>query len=755
MDLFSNRNLLTNIRRSPTRMRVRCNAGWRSTNMVGDLPGYGTVWYDPRSIANILSLSKVNQKYHVRYDSSDGKFVLTKADGSVIHFVESSTGLFFFDTAMKQEHDGCVFVSTVADNKSGYTNEDYRKAVVARDLLLTLGRPSVQDFIRIVHNKLLTNCPVTVADIQAAEHIFGPDVGSLRVKTTRRRPHKVDFRYSSLPVDIMAQYRHVTIAAEVIFVNGIGFLVTYSRKIRFGTVEAIRSRKQDILFSGLKSVMQIYSQRGFKVTHALMDNEFEPLRGELAGVQVQLDHTGADDHVGDIERWIRTVKERMRAIITSLPFQRLPPRLIVECAKSCVFWLNAFPHSDGISNTMSPREIVTGQHLDYNRHCRFEFGEYVQTHEAHDNSMAPRTVGALALRPTGNAQGSYYFFSLKSGLLLTRTYATKLPMPDEVIDRVHALARRQRAQLGLLFGDRLQRPAPLPIDLHVADDDDEDDDDSSFYPDDDEDNDSNADISVGSHHDDALPLQHDQMPGVDQNNEQNNENEIDHVDTDDEQNNENENEIDHVDTDDDANDDHNNDNDEIEAEREEELGDDDDGIEREMDDRYGARTDRYDLRPRKQRDYSHLFAIEGAEQKIEDDDDLEDKRHLIPVHPETPGVCDETVPTNGASLATSQMSMKKGIKVFGNDGVDAVRSELQQLHDRAVMRPRCSSDISRAQKRAALAYLMFLKRKRCGRVKGRGCPRWPSTKSIHPARRCHFSDRLNSSCVFDLPHRCS
>jgi hypothetical protein len=82
--------------------------------MVGDLPGYGTVWYDPRSIANILSLSKVNQKYHVRYDNSDGKFVLTKADETVIHFVESSTGLFFFDTAMKQEHDGCIFVTTVA-----------------------------------------------------------------------------------------------------------------------------------------------------------------------------------------------------------------------------------------------------------------------------------------------------------------------------------------------------------------------------------------------------------------------------------------------------------------------------------------------------------------------------------------------------------------------------------------------------------------------------------------------------------------
>jgi hypothetical protein len=65
--------------------------------------------------------------------------------------------------------------------------------------------------------------------------------------------------------------------------------------------------------------------------------------------------------------------------------------------------------------------------------------------------------------------------------------------------------------------------------------------------------------------------------------------------------------------------------------------------------------------------------------------------------------------------------MKRGMKTFGFDGVDAVRSELHQLHDRSVMRPRLSSEICRAHRRAALAYLMFLKRKRCGRIKGRGC----------------------------------
>jgi hypothetical protein len=37
------------------------------------------------------------------------------------------------------------------------------------------------------------------------------------------------------------------------------------------------------------------------------------------------------------------------------------------------------------------------------------------------------------------------------------------------------------------------------------------------------------------------------------------------------------------------------------------------------------------------------------------------------------------------------------------------------------MRPRRSSDINREQRRAALAYFMFLKRTRCGRIKRRGC----------------------------------
>jgi hypothetical protein len=92
--------------------------------------------------------------------------------------------------------------------------------------------------------------------------------------------------------------------------------------------------------------------------------------------------------------------------------------MIVEMVFYSNFWLNSFPANDGVSETLSPRELVVGAKIDDVKHCKLEFGSYVQTHEQHDNSMATRTVGAIAMRPSGNEQGGYSFFSLSTGHIL-------------------------------------------------------------------------------------------------------------------------------------------------------------------------------------------------------------------------------------------------------------------------------------------------------------------------------------------------
>jgi hypothetical protein len=68
--------------------------------------------------------------------------------------------------------------------------------------------------------------------------------------------------------------------------------------------------------------------------------------------------------------------------------------------------------------------------------------------------MTLRTIGALALHPTSNAQGTWYFMSLSMGRVLKRNHAMNLPMPHEIIDSVHRMARRQKANPGLVFADR-------------------------------------------------------------------------------------------------------------------------------------------------------------------------------------------------------------------------------------------------------------------------------------------------------------
>ena len=69
----------------------------------------------------------------------------------------------------------------------------------------------------------------------------------------------------------------------------------------------------------------------------------------------------------------------------------------------------------------------------------------------------------------------------------------------------------------------------------------------------------------------------------------------------------------------------------------------------------------------------------------------------------------------------TQYSMNKGIKLFGTKGTDAVETELRQLHDRKVIKPVLPADLSKEHKWKSLAYLMFIKEKGCGKIKGRGC----------------------------------
>ena len=72
-NVFHNAALLGNKHEGKIHMDIHCDSRVTSTKMVGEMPGYGTVWYHPNGIANILSLSRVKERgYRVTHDSTNG-----------------------------------------------------------------------------------------------------------------------------------------------------------------------------------------------------------------------------------------------------------------------------------------------------------------------------------------------------------------------------------------------------------------------------------------------------------------------------------------------------------------------------------------------------------------------------------------------------------------------------------------------------------------------------------------------------------
>ncbi|KAL7480429.1 hypothetical protein ACHAW6_006122, partial [Cyclotella cf. meneghiniana] len=372
IDVFSNPKLLDKIKQVGNTMHIRCNAGVKSTNLRGHLSGYGWVWYFPQGIANILSLSRVKEKFRVTYDSTTDNCFHVHKQGKILKFREAPRRLYYFDTSNRDE-ESTVLVTTVDENKSKFSAYDISRAKLARTIQCRIGRPSTRDFIHYIENNLIPNCPITPQDIHNAEYIWGPDLGSLKGKTVRTTPEGVRTQSYTIPLHIMSQYKDVTLSADVMKVNGIPFLMTISRHIKFGSAGKLDNMSNTTIISHFKVVLGVYASRGFRVSIILADNQFESMRGGLADLGAIINVVSRDEHVPEIECYNRTIKDRVRSTYNMLPFTFVPPVFIVELVYTQVFWRNMFAIKGGISRTQSPSELILNRKLDFNAHCRVEF----------------------------------------------------------------------------------------------------------------------------------------------------------------------------------------------------------------------------------------------------------------------------------------------------------------------------------------------------------------------------------------------
>ena len=166
----------------------------------------------------------------------------------------SKKGLFFSDVRSDSAH---VLVNTVEKNKNKYTVKQYSDANKVRVIQNIIGHPSTDDYIDYVQKNLIPNSPITKGDILCAEDILGPNLGSLKGKTTRKTPEKVTINScDELPDVLLEEHGNVMLAVDIMYINQILFIMKISRAIHFGTAEMIKNEKMTTNMTSLKQIIE-------------------------------------------------------------------------------------------------------------------------------------------------------------------------------------------------------------------------------------------------------------------------------------------------------------------------------------------------------------------------------------------------------------------------------------------------------------------------------------------------------------------
>ena len=361
--IMCNPEFVTNIWSSESLMVLKSNGGTLPINEVADFEGFETeTWFSRNAMTNILSFLLVKSEYDITYDGD--AFIIHRAAKGFpdMVFKPHASGLHVYDLEDTRGLASYSFFETVESIMALFTKRQIQHANLVQNLQAVLAFPSDSDMRWALQSNMIKDCPLSVMDMKMATMVYGNSIAMLKGKTAvRMTPPVVRQDVIEIPKEIRVLHKMVTLAIDIFFVNKIPFFLTHSVVICFLSVTHLSNRKVLPIFQALKAMCNYYLQQGFQVVFIKGDGEFAPHQAWMDTVYgaPQLNMASANEHVPDIEHKIRVIKERVRAVIYSIPFNALPARMLTHAVLFVVKQLNLFPVKGGLSSRLSPKQIMS------------------------------------------------------------------------------------------------------------------------------------------------------------------------------------------------------------------------------------------------------------------------------------------------------------------------------------------------------------------------------------------------------------
>jgi hypothetical protein len=226
---------------------------------------------------------------------------------------------------------------------------------------------------------VIQNCPVTVEDVNIADKIFGPDMSSLKGKSTRRKPKPVRKDFIKIPKELIEKHHDIELCMDTMYVSECGLLSAIDKTIKFRSLVPMDTKNHKEYYRAIDQILQHYNNAGFVITTIHCDGEYRGMMNKVKDdLNIEMNFTNTQDHVPEAERNNRTIKECIRAGYHRLPYKAIPRIMIQYLAMYQTNRLNMFPVKGGVSTYYSPRMLLNQSNIDYTKHCTVPFGAFVQ-----------------------------------------------------------------------------------------------------------------------------------------------------------------------------------------------------------------------------------------------------------------------------------------------------------------------------------------------------------------------------------------
>ena len=169
----------------------------------------------------------------VSYATLDDRLTISTWRG-----VRVCKGFLYLDMDDPAHSNTVVMLQKLRENMASLTAREVKKSALARKDQAWVGTPTDNNLIDMVSKATLVNCLVTPVYIANTRHMFGPDLPGVKRNTVRRKPDRVELYDITITSDYHL-FVSVALNANIIFVNGMPFLITLSWCIRLITVEHI------------------------------------------------------------------------------------------------------------------------------------------------------------------------------------------------------------------------------------------------------------------------------------------------------------------------------------------------------------------------------------------------------------------------------------------------------------------------------------------------------------------------------------